>query len=313
MFEKSGMLFMYTESSLHAGAGRGFGAIDLPIQRERVTGYPMIQAGGVKGRLRSAFQLGNLVESNKLAAFFGPEGEKASEHAGALSIGDARIALFPVRSLAGVFAWVTCLDVLARLRRAATQVGLTVGWTLPEEPPAEGEAWTSDKKLVSGNEVIVLEEFDFTNSHAQKDFVISLATWLASQALLDAKTHPEYKYFADNLASKICIVSDTVFRDFVLYGTEVQTHIHLDPVKKTVLTGQLWTTESLPCDALLYAPVLATRSRKADLELSGAAILSKFDDCIGKKLERLNFGGDETTGLGVMALRFAMGSQEAAQ
>ena len=36
------MLFLYVETPLHAGSGRGLGTVDLPIQRERATGYPMI-------------------------------------------------------------------------------------------------------------------------------------------------------------------------------------------------------------------------------------------------------------------------------
>lgn len=53
MFEAKSILYIYTETSLHAGSGRGLAAVDLPIQRERVTGYPMVQASGIKGRLRA--------------------------------------------------------------------------------------------------------------------------------------------------------------------------------------------------------------------------------------------------------------------
>ncbi len=35
-------LYLYTETPLHAGAGSGLSSIDLPIQRERTTQYPMI-------------------------------------------------------------------------------------------------------------------------------------------------------------------------------------------------------------------------------------------------------------------------------
>ncbi len=54
MFEAKSMLFIYVETPLHAGTGRGLGAVDLPIQRERTTGYPIVQASSVKGRLRAA-------------------------------------------------------------------------------------------------------------------------------------------------------------------------------------------------------------------------------------------------------------------
>ena len=35
------MLFVYTETSLHAGSGASLGAVDLPIQRERMSALPM--------------------------------------------------------------------------------------------------------------------------------------------------------------------------------------------------------------------------------------------------------------------------------
>ncbi len=35
-------LYLYTETPLHAGVGSGLSSIDLPIQRERTTQYPMI-------------------------------------------------------------------------------------------------------------------------------------------------------------------------------------------------------------------------------------------------------------------------------
>ena len=53
MFEASAMLYLYVETPLHAGSGSSVGVVDLPIQRERVTGYPVVQASGLKGKLRS--------------------------------------------------------------------------------------------------------------------------------------------------------------------------------------------------------------------------------------------------------------------
>jgi len=41
---------MYAESQIHAGKGMDVGIVDLPIQRERTTGFPIIQ--GIKGSLK---------------------------------------------------------------------------------------------------------------------------------------------------------------------------------------------------------------------------------------------------------------------
>ena len=53
MFEAAAMVYVYVETPLRAGSGRSLGAIDLPLQRERLTGYPIVQASSLKGRLRA--------------------------------------------------------------------------------------------------------------------------------------------------------------------------------------------------------------------------------------------------------------------
>ena len=58
MFKEQGILFLYTETPLHAGSGTSVGTVDLPIQRERHTDYPLIQGSGIKGGLRDlAYQV----------------------------------------------------------------------------------------------------------------------------------------------------------------------------------------------------------------------------------------------------------------
>ena len=49
-------MYLYTETPLHAGAGSGLSSIDLPIQRERATQYPIIQGSGIKGKLRATLE-----------------------------------------------------------------------------------------------------------------------------------------------------------------------------------------------------------------------------------------------------------------
>jgi CRISPR-associated protein Cmr4 len=158
MFDQAAMLFLYTETPLHAGSGTSLGIVDLPIQRERTTGYPMIQASGLKGCLRDVAS-GN--SQQKVEIVFGPDTQQASDHAGALSVGDARILLFPVRSLIGVFAWVTSKNVLARFKREALMAGLSVDWN-PIGPTDDGTAFVADGSILKANGKVVLEEFAFT-------------------------------------------------------------------------------------------------------------------------------------------------------
>lgn len=309
MFEAAGILFVYTETLLHAGTGQALGIVDLPIQRERITGYPIIQASSIKGRLRAEADPKNgskslVLDKKDFLAIFGPDGDSASEYAGALSVGDARILLFPVRSLAGVFAWVTSISVLARFKRETTMVGLSANWDLPQELKLGGsEAWVSGDELLAGDKV-VLEEFSFEPKKDHAENIKAIGKWLAEKALLQTE---EYKYWRDILPQKLCLLPEEAFRDFAQYSTEVQTHICLDQEKKTAKRGALWTTESLPVDTLLYAPLMATRSRAPGINLTGKQILEKLKSL---NLTRTQLGGDETTGQGMVTLRILEGDEK---
>jgi CRISPR-associated protein Cmr4 len=322
MFEAAKMLFIYVETPLHAGSGRGLGAVDLPIQRERVTNYPMIQASSLKGRLRAAYRSALSKENQKteeendkdlivLTIFGAAEtDEQGGSYAGALSVGDARLLLFPVRSLAGVFAWTTCRPVLERLQRslemaAQSETSLktvaanlkakleAIAW--PDEPTSDqGAMWAlvGSQSLVAGGQV-VLEEFSFKPETAINP-IAELGQWLADNAFPQ-----DYSYWKEQLPQKLCILPEDAFRDFTQFATEVQTHIKISAATKTVEGRMLWTVESLPADTVLYAPLMATPSRNGS-NLSGLEVLKKLESL---NLTRTQLGGDETTGQGMVALR----------
>ncbi|MGC9400645.1 MAG: type III-B CRISPR module RAMP protein Cmr4 [Anaerolineae bacterium] len=289
MFEAKTMLYVYVETPLHAGSGRALGNVDLPIQRERVTGYPIVQASSLKGHLRAAAEGMPYFE-----AVFGPDTENADKHAGAFSPGDAKILLFPVRSLAGVFAWTTSVEVLQRFQRDAAMAGIEPNWSTPEAPGV-GEALISSEDLKAGGKV-VLEEFTFTPKTDQD--VSQIGQWLAENALPQTD---EYGYWRKELPKRLVILPNDDFRDFVTFSTEVATRIKLNPKTKTVDEGP-WTEEYLPTDTLLYAPLMATPARKKGTELHGQEVLQAVRDL---NLTRVQLGGNETVGRGSVYLRMA--------
>ena len=111
MFRQAKPLFLIVETPLHAGSGSDLGIVDLPIQREKHTDYPKIEASGLKGSIREIFDT-QAKTKEQTGIVFGPE--QGDLHAGALGFTDARLLLFPVKSVSGVFAWVTCPAVLER-------------------------------------------------------------------------------------------------------------------------------------------------------------------------------------------------------
>jgi len=283
-------LFIYTETPLHAGSGVGLGSVDLPIQREKHTNYPIIQASGVKGALRDTLEikLGRNNEALIKNIFGGATGEKGDDFAGAISPSDARILLFSVRALKGVFVWVTCPMVLARYQQ---ETGLATNLSVPDlEKDVEV---ASEKLLINGQ--VMLEEFTYnaTLTSPARDW----AEHFAEKALANAVT-----YWKTRLSNHLVILPDNEFRDFVRYSTEIVTRIHIDDVKKTVKDGQLFSQELLPADSLLYSVINVTNSRNAEANLTDEQVSTKLVDELGA---RIQIGADETVGRGRVLLGWA--------
>jgi CRISPR-associated protein Cmr4 len=317
MITATSMLYLYVETPLHAGTGSGLSSIDLPIQRERTTQYPMIQGSGIKGKLRAAaedaLEAGKLTQSD-VDVLFGaakPVRKKAngstsaqqdeddtaerSDHAGALIAGDARILLFPVRTLNGVFAYTTSYDVLSRFKRDIERKETELPWKVPASLDNEYTVLVTTKSDVQSNSTIVMEEFSYDTKPDTS--VDTIAKWLAENALPDLGGD----YWANKLKSSLVILPDVVFRDFALYATEVITRVRLNRETKTVDTGALWTEEHLPTDTLMYVPMYATNSRKKDKDMSGEAILKTMHNLNNTYLQ---LGGDETVGRGLVRIRW---------
>ncbi len=314
MFEAGALLFLFADSPIHAGSGRALGGVDLPLQRERRTDYPIIQGSGIKGMLRAAIGSARGGDARWMEEVFGPPTERASEHAGAVAVGDARLLLLPLRSLVGVYGWVTSPDVLARFIRDCRIVGVEPPGPVPSVK-GEAEALVTSDALVAGGPgkgVIVLEEFTFT---ARIDPAASqVAQWLAENALPDG---PEYEYWREGVRRRLAVLHENAFRDFARLSTEVVTRIRLDPSTKTVEEGALWTEEYLPADTLLYAPVFASMSRVPRTDRSQGSQGARpprsgrqiLEELTSAALHRVQVGGNETIGRGLAAIRFRMGGK----
>ena len=287
MFTEHDILFFYAESSIHAGTGVGLGAVDMPIQRERTTGYPMIQASGVKGVLR---QLGTeKFGEAQTSKIFGEQ-----DNAGAISPGDARILLFPVRVLKGVFAWITCPDVLARFQ---IDMSSSTERDLPAIPGKDEdfEALCSSNQLLIGGQTM-LEEFSYNAK--TDDRITAWANWFSRKAMTQDTS---YDYYRKRIQTHLIVLKDEEFRDFVMYSTEIITRIKLNQVTKTVEQGALFTQELLPRETMLYSPIHITSERTNNENgLSGSDIKTG--------LRSLNsytqIGGDETIGRGLVRLNW---------
>ncbi|MCW3996680.1 MAG: type III-B CRISPR module RAMP protein Cmr4 [Candidatus Bathyarchaeota archaeon] len=289
MFEKALIFYLYAETPLHPGSGSSINSpVDLPIQRERHTDFPMIQGSSMKGVLRAyAKEIG--FTDDDVIKIFGAEGEEAG--AGYVSVTDARILAFPVRTLAGVFGWITCPLILNRYKRDLTIANAEVAWNIPSVEKPNVIIVKDDSNIKIGQSVYIEEAKLISKSANGFD-----AVWAAiSQAVPGNK---EYDFIRNKINVDLGIVDDEVFRDMASLTTEVTARIAIDQNTGAVKRGALWYEEALPTDSLMYSLILLPKRFRNGCTSSD--IVNKLLNFNGKVI---NVGGDETIGRGFVRVR----------
>lgn len=289
------LLIIHAVTGLHPGSGTALGVVDLPVQRERHTHWPLIPGSSLKGVLREAFRPDDNASESTWLALFGPKTDNAAEYAGALAFTDARILAFPVRSLKGVFAWVTCPAVLTRLARDLVVIGQpNPTWPVPELASGQMLCAETSPLLIQNvhEKQALLEEFDVTR---QGDCPAALIAWLQSHAATD-------EAMRKRLASHLVVLADDDFTHFTTHATEINARIGLNYETRTVKKGALFYEEFLPPETLLYALVLAQKSRFKDASGAASQMLEHFTKGVPPFVQ---IGGDATVGKGICRLRLS--------
>ena len=285
MKQQESLLGLYAISPCHVGSGSSVGVVDLPIQRERHTNWPVIQASGMKGALRAHFErFKNAIKDkpaeetfkNITELVFGAETQKG-DHAGSLSVGDVKILAFPMRSNIAPFVWITCPAVLQRLNRDLALVGR-------KPMDLSGLKVDSGKALWIGDAIqdgsILLEDMEV---RATGKLALS-----GDAARLFAK------------ADRLLVVDDEVFNYGVSHCTSVMAQIKIDQKTGTTETGSLRYQEELPADTLMYTVIFWGDSRDEKASLQADAIRGYIEKEV--VAGHIQIGGDETLGRGLFEL-----------
>lgn len=304
MFTKSTLMIFKAIAPIHAGSGQDLGIVDMPIQREKHTGIPKIEGSGVKGVFREYFEekskLQEEIGEADVNVLFGPEGGK--DYAAALGFSDARLLFFPVRSLEGIFALVTCPYVLERLledfkicQQKQEYIEKLKSIIEYGKKIHRGKCYLNDDKCLVFNDNVFLEEymFDKEDDYEIKEKVNSI--------LCDFTLNEEIK-------KRIVILTDGDFIDFVTMHTEIITRNRIKRATGTTDDTALFTEEYLPAESILYTLILASDRKitEDDKKYNAKENLKIF---IKNKPELLQIGGNATIGKGIVKV-FCADSQE---
>lgn len=308
MYQKSTPVFLIAETPVHAGSGSDLGYIDLPIQRESHTGYPKIESSSLKGALRQAFESGKMEDDDYIEALnrvFGYDElglndkikakfKDKTDFAGAIGFTDARILLFPVKSLKGTFAWLTCPAVIQKLKHEVEDIckqKSNIQVFDNKVYVTENCSLYIDK---SKKESIQLEEYTY---EPDKDTTSAteLSKWLKDNVFAGA-----FDYWENKITENLVIVPDDDFADFVKFSTEVNTRIKIDNETGTVKDGALFTIEYLPQETVMYSlTMFSPEFREHGMKVKE---VENFFMNKNYKPDFFQLGGNATIGKGIVKL-----------
>lgn len=287
MIEKA--LFCLLESPLHCGCGQAMDTVDLPVIRERATGYPYVPGSTVKGIFRDHYERNGGATASKLVdVCFGtsPAGDDSGGNAGAAIFSDLQLLFFPVRCAEKAWVWVTCPNVLRRFSRFSARAGLDLisdDFELSDE-----KIRICDEKLGS---VLHIEEFTLSVDSVKTK---KLSDWAGS---LDNELEEVMVGFP-GVSEKLCLVSDRFFYYLVTQATEVVARIAIDEKTGTVKQGALFYEELVPQDALFYGGISFESNHNYNAKEVGESAVSHSEYFFSKLPKYLQMGGDSSLGRG---------------
>jgi CRISPR-associated protein Cmr4 len=303
---------------LHVGSGTSVDVVDLPIMRERITGFPVIPSTSLKGVLlqqgrelwpstwttpekpnekpREVLHQNNRVlfgttEEPELDANGNPvkdaDGKpKKISYAGCVQIMEAKILAFPVRSLAGCFAWLTCPAVLERFKRDTGRQ-----FSIPK---------VDKDRVVAGSELVIPDQTQVV----LEEYALELQSDVEGKRRLDPEGADQAlcvtlgnlvsdPFWSGKLSARLAIVHDENFQHFVTTCTEVVARIVINP--STRINENLFNQENVPCEALFYSVLHVLPPRKPDAN----GDLNQQLTYLLAEANVIQIGGDETTGHGL--------------
>lgn len=266
------LLILVAQTPVHAGAGPSAQPVDCPIQKSVVTGFPVIRGSELKGALaQDIFQRckGGAWEELRSLVF------GSNERVGAFNVLDAHVLLFPVASLYGGYAFVTCPTLLhlfaERSRRAAAKSEL--GGLASQLADGFKDDGTGRCAIVeTGAEVT-------SRVRGEPRPVVVLHPLLALKVIDQSDKLNEFARALESalsglpvkLAGHVVVLSDDAAAYVIRRSLVMQPRVRLSYTTKTVSTGPWWE-EAIPRFTVMHTSLSIDSGRAVSLRLpSGRA------------------------------------------
>ncbi len=287
------LLILKTITKIHPGRGRGPGPVDLQVQRDEL-GFPVIYSSSLKGTLKTSLWLGQGEEAIMILGHEPGEKEKLIESS--VMLLDAPLLFMPVRSLRGVYSYVTYPWALRRLSdylralmyaegdgwnsggsqgsgQGSSQPG--TGGKLDELLEGIGELIEEAESLASGEDglkkVLLLKSErtrTVTVDHPQYQNLVVLNDtmffqWEDIRSGKATKALKSLTSMAGIEDEPILVIDDETARSVVERGLLIVTRVALETREesrqKRVKRGALWSTEYIPRGSVFSSCLFARK------------------------------------------------------
>lgn len=237
-------IFLLPLDPVHIGTGgMRLGRVDNTIVREPGTRLPKIPGTSLSGAIRqyAAQRFGKLGCAGQgghcgrptcpICYTFGYVTASGRSTAGVVSIGDARILLFPVYSMCGP-VWVTCPSALH---------DSGVCESIPSLSFKSRAIW---KKEITAQQHINLG-------------------WLMLEREEEAFAVQLTGAIPDEIQNRVVLVADSIYSQIVNSNLEVRTSVSIDPETGAASKGALFTYEAIPRATVLWMDVITDDFRQS--------------------------------------------------
>lgn len=279
---------LMTLDPVHIGTG-GYrlGRVDNAIVREPGTNLPKIPGSSLSGAVRSAAAMrinktqcagqgGHCADFRTcpICYTFGSARDGGASGAGAVSLGDARLVLFPVASWDGP-VWLSTLETLQEF-----------GFNgLPASAPSSSQVVLSNALQAVSNGFGL--GWLMLDALANKVTLGAPASWQSNEL--------------SHALSRTAIIHESIFAHLVNSGLEVRTSVAIEPDTGAAKEGALFTYEAIPRAAFMSFDVTVDDYRRSFPRQNGAVNWQEVKDVVEEGLglaEYLGIGGMGTRGFG---------------